>query len=29
MPIREENDAYGHFFTLKDLDGNEVTIWGE
>ena len=29
VPIREENDAYGHFFTLKDLDGNEVTIWGE
>ena len=28
-PIREENDATGHFFTLKDLDGNEVTIWGE
>ena len=28
-PIREENDAEGHFFTLKDLDGNEVTIWGE
>ena len=29
VPIREENEAYGHFFTLKDLDGNEVTIWGE
>ncbi len=29
VPIREENAAYGHFFTLKDLDGNEVTIWGE
>ena len=29
VPIREENDASGHFFTLKDLDGNEVTIWGE
>ena len=29
VPIREENDATGHFFTLKDLDGNEVTIWGD
>ncbi|MDQ2855125.1 MAG: VOC family protein [Acidobacteriota bacterium] len=29
VPLREENDATGHFFTLKDLDGNEVTIWGE
>ena len=29
VPIREENDTTGHFFTLKDLDGNEVTIWGE
>ena len=29
VPIREENDATGHFFTVKDLDGNEVTIWGE
>ena len=29
VPIREENEAYGHFFTVKDLDGNEVTIWGE
>jgi predicted enzyme related to lactoylglutathione lyase len=28
-PIREENDATGHFFTVKDPDGNEVTIWGE
>ena len=29
VPIREENAEYGHFFTIKDLDGNEVTIWGE
>jgi predicted enzyme related to lactoylglutathione lyase len=29
VPIREENAAYGHFFTVKDLDGNEVTIWGD
>ena len=29
VPIREENDVTGHFFTLKDLDGNEVTIWGD
>jgi hypothetical protein len=28
-PIREESAAYGHFFTIKDLDGNEITIWGE
>jgi hypothetical protein len=29
VPIREENDTTGHFFTLKDLDGNELTIWGD
>jgi hypothetical protein len=29
VPLREENDETGHFFTLKDLDGNEVTIWGD
>jgi len=29
VPIREENAAYGHFFTIKDLDGNEITIWGD
>jgi catechol 2,3-dioxygenase-like lactoylglutathione lyase family enzyme len=28
-PIREEGDQTGHFFTVKDLDGNEVTIWGD
>ena len=28
-PVHEESAAYGHFFTIKDLDGNEVTIWGE
>ena len=29
VPVREENDATGHFCTFKDLDGNEVTIWGD
>lgn len=29
VPIREESADYGHFFTVKDPDGNEVTIWGE
>ena len=29
VPVREENGAYGHFSTFKDLDGNEVTIWGD
>lgn len=29
VPISKENDAQGHAFTLKDLDGSEVTIWGE
>ncbi len=29
VPIREENESYGHFFTVKDPDGNEVTIWGD
>lgn len=29
VSIREENDASGHFATFKDLDGNEITIWGD
>jgi catechol 2,3-dioxygenase-like lactoylglutathione lyase family enzyme len=29
VPIREENDETGHFFTVKDPDGNEITVWGE
>jgi catechol 2,3-dioxygenase-like lactoylglutathione lyase family enzyme len=29
VPIREEHEAYGHFFTIKDPDGNEITIWGD
>ena len=29
VPVREENDTTGHFSTFKDLDGNEVTIWGD
>ena len=29
ISLREENDKTGHFVTFKDLDGNEVTIWGD
>jgi len=29
VAIREESAAYGHFFTIKDPDGNEITIWGD
>ena len=29
VPVREENDATGHFCTFRDLDGNEVTLWGD
>jgi catechol 2,3-dioxygenase-like lactoylglutathione lyase family enzyme len=29
VPTKEQNDKTGHFFTLKDPDGNEITIWGE
>lgn len=29
VPVREENAAYGHSSTFKDLDGNEITIWGD
>jgi catechol 2,3-dioxygenase-like lactoylglutathione lyase family enzyme len=29
VPVKEEGDATGHFSTFKDLDGNEITIWGD